>query len=389
MNFLNPAYALFLTGLAVTLVAASTYWSRPLQGGGRFDSIDGLRGYLAFFVFIHHASIWFTYLRTGSWHAPDSNLYTQLGEASVSLFFMITSFLFYNKLIECKNKEFDWGGFFTGRVFRLTPLYLVSMIILLGIIAILSDFHLKDSLKYIAKCLAQWASFTMFGDPAINQVNAKIIVAGVIWSLPYEWCFYLSLPLIALTTGRKVHPALLLVAAVALAYAVYSHMKFHLALVFVGGMIAAALVRSERFKRIANNPASSLMAVACLAGVNLFSTAYGLPQAILLTIAFCLIANGADLFGILITQTSRRFGELAYSIYLLHGIVLFVAFKFVIGGTAAKSLSPEVHWATVAVAVPVLLLVSALAYGFIEKPGIELGRQLRLRHRQRIAPMAV
>ncbi|MEL4035226.1 hypothetical protein AAEZ52_23965, partial [Pseudomonas aeruginosa] len=29
----------------------------------RFVTIDGLRGYLAFFVFLHHSSIWYYYLK--------------------------------------------------------------------------------------------------------------------------------------------------------------------------------------------------------------------------------------------------------------------------------------------------------------------------------------
>lgn len=58
----------------------------------RYESIDGLRGFLGVSVFIHHASIWYVFAKTGAWELPKSNLYVHLGQTSVSLFFMISSF---------------------------------------------------------------------------------------------------------------------------------------------------------------------------------------------------------------------------------------------------------------------------------------------------------
>ncbi|UYM62238.1 acyltransferase [Pseudomonas aeruginosa] len=64
----------------------------------RFVTIDGLRGYLAFFVFLHHSSIWYYYLKDGLWQLPPSRLYAHFGQTSVALFFMVTGFLFAHKL---------------------------------------------------------------------------------------------------------------------------------------------------------------------------------------------------------------------------------------------------------------------------------------------------
>jgi hypothetical protein len=46
---------------------------------GRYVSIDGLRGYLAFGVFIHHIPVWYAYSRTRVWEVPQSGPYTNLG----------------------------------------------------------------------------------------------------------------------------------------------------------------------------------------------------------------------------------------------------------------------------------------------------------------------
>ena len=118
-----------LPALACLLVAMATAYLLGKKFGvpsslGRFNSIDGLRGYLAFFVFLHHASIWYFYLQTGKWALPPSNLYTQFGHSSVFLFFMITGFLFFSKLIDGRTQTIDWGKLFVSRLLRLAPLYL-------------------------------------------------------------------------------------------------------------------------------------------------------------------------------------------------------------------------------------------------------------------------
>src|ERR1700737_3166682 len=82
----------------------------------RNKSIDGLRGYLAFFVFLHHSTMWYFYLRTNNWANPPSNLYRHFGGTSVDIFFMITSFLFFSKLIEAKEGYIDWLKLYISRI---------------------------------------------------------------------------------------------------------------------------------------------------------------------------------------------------------------------------------------------------------------------------------
>ena len=97
MDPVNPlaALACLFAALATSFLLLKRF-GFPRQSA-RFASIDGLRGYLAFFVFLHHACIWYFYLQTGEWGRPPSNLYSHLGRSSVVLFFMITGFLFFTK----------------------------------------------------------------------------------------------------------------------------------------------------------------------------------------------------------------------------------------------------------------------------------------------------
>jgi len=84
----------------------------------RNESIDGLRGFLALGVFIHHCAVTWYYKQSGIWNVPPSNFYTELGQASVALFFMITAFLFWGKVID-KGSSIDWRSLYLGCVVRL------------------------------------------------------------------------------------------------------------------------------------------------------------------------------------------------------------------------------------------------------------------------------
>ncbi|WP_254814204.1 acyltransferase family protein [Pseudomonas aeruginosa] len=91
----------------------------------RFVTIDGLRGYLAFFVFLHHSSIWYYYLKDGLWQLPPSRLYAHFGQTSVALFFMVTGFLFAHKLLHSRGTPIRWLDVYASRIARLLPAYLL------------------------------------------------------------------------------------------------------------------------------------------------------------------------------------------------------------------------------------------------------------------------
>lgn len=353
----------------------------------RFATINGLRGYLAFFVMLHHASMWYVFFRTGSWIAPDSHLYAHLGQASVLLFFMITSFLFYNKLLNCRAREFDWNAFFTGRFLRIAPLYFVVLIFVFLTVACLSHWRMTESPQAVISSIGQWLLFTIPTAAPINGItDAWIIVAGVTWSLRYEWVFYLALPLISLTTGQRPGLLMLLVAAAGLAIGWKIGLRVKFVAVFSGGILAACLVRDPRFAGFCKKKVASLLVLMCFAVVLQFPTTHQAIPCFTLIIAFCIIAGGADLFGLLALPVSHRFGELAYGIYLIHGIVLFTTLNFVIGKDATAAMSAPMYWTCIALLVPVTLALAGIAYHYVEKPGINLGKQLRKRDNRLLVP---
>ncbi|WP_419760663.1 acyltransferase family protein [Acidisoma sp.] len=77
----------------------------PTTTRARVQTIDGLRGFLAIGVFIHHSVIYHQYLLTGRWDVPPSVFYTNIGKAGVTVFFMITGYLFGHRSSEPKADQ--------------------------------------------------------------------------------------------------------------------------------------------------------------------------------------------------------------------------------------------------------------------------------------------
>ena len=377
MNISNPVFAVAVTLLAFLAIRITFVFEGKRPPPMRFGTINGLRGYLALFVMLHHACMWFVLAQTGKWDVPRPNLYGPLGQASVLLFFMITSFLFYDKLLNARARRFDWKAFFIGRFFRIAPLYYVVLIFVFLTVAYLSDWRVVDSLQVISLAVAKWLLFTIpTAAPLNGNPDSWIIMAGVTWSLRYEWCFYLALPLIALAVGQRPGWLLLLVAVAALVVGWRIGLNVRFSAVFLGGILAAYLVRDPRFTQFCEKKVASVLVLLCLAIALQFDNLLQIAPCVALIAAFCLIAGGADMFGLFSLPTSHRLGELAYGIYLIHGIVLFAAINFVIGKEVAADMSVPVYWMFVSGLALVTLALSGMAYHYVEKPGIALGKRL-------------
>jgi len=372
MNPLNPLYA--IATLVSAFAAAYCLRNRVALGdvAGRFSSIDGLRGYLALGVFVHHAAIWFFYLRGGAFGEMPSNLYNNLGKASVSVFFMITGLLFYAKILESDSKPLVWTRLFVSRLLRLGPLYVVTVLVGVVVIAYLSGFHLNVSAKKVVQEIVQWGSFTMLGSPDINGHSDTQPLLGPTWSLRYEWFFYLLLPTFAVISGRRAPLMLVLIGLGTCALALLLKHPLMPALSFVGGIVAAKLATGGYgVKRFAVTPTASAIVLACFAYALLgFAAPFTLAQGVVLTVAFCLIACGNTLFGILGWKTSRVLGEITYSMYLLHSLLLFGVFQLLIGPAQSADFAPFTHWLVVIASAQLLVAVSIISFLLIESPSM-------------------
>jgi peptidoglycan/LPS O-acetylase OafA/YrhL len=370
VNPTNPLYAVFVTILAFLAVGFVRRNELGIREKGRYESIDGLRGFLAFFVFLFHSCISYNYLTKGSWSLEYTNFYTLLGPSSVQLFFMITSFLFFSKLLDSNKGEIDWFRFYLSRFLRLYPLYLFSIILVFIIVAYLSNGLMRESYWELFKHVMSWILFGLFGMANINEIGATNQVnAGVIWTLAFEWMFYLSMPMLALLVRKQTSIFWLFFSMIGLVSIAYFQ-PLMMGVAFIGGIIAAYAAKINKLRKNANSGLSTALIFACLACllfVDLGNLYY--IRLIFLVIIFVLIASGNNICGALSHQVSKALGDLSYSIYLLHGIVLYFTFQIML--PHMKLISTNQYWGIIGLIVPILIFICHWTYKLIEYPAMQ------------------
>jgi peptidoglycan/LPS O-acetylase OafA/YrhL len=251
------------------------------------------------------------------------------------------------------------------------------------VIAALKSDHLGDS-SVFREFLTSLKWVFVLGQPKLfGFENTGQIVANVTWSLRYEWEFYLSLPLlgivfynIAKRLGRKFTLSVFLLLSYGLLYFYpdFARKAATFAPLFLTGMLAAELRKSSIVKEKLTSFGAAIVGAGALAvQVFLFHGAFGLPQIILLGLFFIPVVCGNDYFGILSRRVSIYLGEISYSIYLMHGIILFVIFQ----------MSPAPSWviennlglaSLFPLAAVLSVLIPTLTHKYVEIPGIRLGR---------------
>jgi hypothetical protein len=350
--------------------------------GKRFLSIDGLRGYLALFVFFHHASIWYFYLRSNSWEAPQQNLLNQIGQSSVALFFMITSFLFFSKLLNAKERPINWNQLFLSRFLRIAPLYLFMVGLVFLLVGIQTHWSIRVDSHTFYLSLLRWLSLQIggLGTPDINGFkDAWLMTAGVTWTLPYEWGFYFMLPVLGLALNIRVPKIYLSLVSISVAWFYFTQPSLVILFAFLGGIVAAYLNQTS-FKSFASSKLASITIIFLLwLNVYLYHDAWHFSHIILLGFVFNLIACGNNLFGLLAHDLSKKLGDISFSIYLLHGILLYITFEFILGIDSSMRLNKFEYGFVVALLTFALLFIASLTYKFIEKPCMMIASTWRLK----------
>ena len=348
----------------------------------RFGCIDGLRGYLALGVFIHHFVITFAWKTTGAWVSPAEGYFNNFGNAGVAVFFMITGFLFVRKILD-SGESINWTKIFISRIFRIFPLYIACLLVIILFVAIQSNFVNYSSASQLLIDVSRWLLYT--GSSINGYADTGKIIASVDWTLKYEWFFYLTLPLLALLMKSKIATLLACLIVVAGAISPYQIgllvwnfmwqlSSFFLIFFLIGGLTAR--LSKLTIGEYIDHPFVTLLALCCLAGLFWgFDTSFGFYQSLLLAGFFIPVALGNSLFGLLNRRFSKFLGEISYSIYLTHGIVLFTLFTLLFPGFLV-SISVTTYMLLMPLVAAIVVLLSWFTFSTIEKPMMMLGKKI-------------
>lgn len=355
--------------LAAFLVRKISFYRKIVEAESseRYEALDGLRGFLAIGVFFQHAVQNYSFFQTGIWQITDVRFYRFLGGEAVILFFITTSFLYWTKVID-SNGGIDMFRLYRSRLLRLAPLYLFSGL-LVGIIALYNTNFEVISTSSIFRDILYWFTLGLQTITSFNGYDIVPINAGIHWTLRYEWAFYLILPLVALLPRNKygkIVSILVLIGVMLLPDRGYWS-------IFLFGILAAYIVHYYPaipwFKRYVW---SAIIPIAGLSLVYFIQyKPYSYTQYFISLLVFLCFVYGNNLFGLLKMPAAKFLSTISYSIYLLHGIVLYFVLRAVNAVYPVASLNPFLFWGVVCVAGLIVILISAVTYRFIEHPFIE------------------
>ncbi|WP_027486472.1 acyltransferase family protein [Allorhizobium undicola] len=367
--------------LAMVLARTGLVLPQDRRGSG---CLDGLRGFLALSVVVHHFWMWVAVTRFGAdWEPPGINFVNQLGAGAVGLFFMITGFLFYAYVLQGFSAT-SWHRVYVGRFFRIVPLVGFSVLVILMIICVRNG-TLPDAsvLPALVKWISTWAMPPLLGEADAGRINAYVL-----WSLKFEWQFYIFLlPACAVAMDvlrrRKglssdnalrhswIIPAGLL-GLVILLNLLQIRSKFLIYVpLFAAGMLANEASRIERLASALRTSRASVAAGGALISAMLVSpTPYGWSMPLFGFFFLCVVC-GNSMGGLLRLRAACALGECSFGLYLMHGIVLSLFFT-----DAGKGLDPLILPFFLPLLVVISIAVSVVGHVLIEKPGIRLGRRL-------------
>lgn len=346
----------------------------------RYGALDGLRGVLAYGVMTHHTITAYNYFETGHWQWSENATLNNLGQSTVAIFFMITAFLFTEKII---NHKIDWKKLYISRIARLAPLHTVVVIILFILALSTTNFELRVTPHALLKQFLQWLTFACFGRPDINGIeDTWTMIAGVNWSLRYEWGYYIiGLPLLAFA-AKKVGSSVI-TAGLALLIIGFTTLTIKSGPIsgtplyvihFACGILAAFIFQSSPGKKIISSSPFKAIAVASLLTMGIFSNSGNAAVLLASMIFFLAVIGGLSFFGTLKSSAARWLGDISYGIYLIHGLILWIIFSSLKNHETITGLNSLNFLIALPAIGSIVMIAASLSYIYLEKPAIEIGR---------------
>lgn len=309
------------------------------------------------------------------------------GSIGVDIFFALSGWLITYLLLaeQRKTGSINLTSFYIRRIFRIVPLYLLTIILYFAAAVVMSrltgDPHELESFAY------GFPYFISFNGEYMDHYGG--LMFGHSWTLGIEEKFYILWPcaLFFLFQGRKSAPLFLLIAIVVL-IALAQHpillLRGYIGLTF-GALLAWVVMQRDDLLGSARWSDVPYGALAGIGVAYILSALFPHPFAWNLCISFF----GAFLVGglwlaqketllarFLSLQPMAAAGRLTYAVYLTHVLVINVV------ALALSKVGVTVPW----VVAFVICYAGALATGFVlnrllERPLIDMGRRLATRGR--------
>lgn len=353
-----------------------------------FPAVDHLRAYAALLIVFYHGLHLFSYdarfhreFGVDDWLQPANPLVAALaeGHTAVSLFMVLSGFILtYGSL----DRAIDAWGFIRNRLLRTYPLFL--LLVFAGISAFPDRFS--------PGAFAQ----TVFGLGNLAGALDAPPFTSMLWTIAIEWQYYLLFPLLlpVLKTGwlrqlAGMLAVLLVVRTGAVLLGANARDLGYLTILgrldqFLVGMCAAWLFRNRPLSRRAGAALAAAALAAMLVALAAFNAVGGWPVAPAWKIAWPTVeavlwaafvvgyVDAANAATGLWSRLLARIGEVSYSIYLVHFVVIWSLLHSGVRFAPSGHAVADALLATLLLALPLTLAIASLTYRYVERPFLRL-----------------
>lgn len=329
----------------------------------RYYFFDGLRGIAA--ISVINAHIWRVSINGVRFENFDVFIkYNELlGSIGVQIFFCITGFLFTDQAIKRKS-IFDWNKFFLARIKRLVPLYFSSMLLCILVVIYIGNGQLSSSDIYNSIRLFLFGFYGNGSDFKISGIKPDIVTASI-WTLAYEWRFYFLMPVMCLILSSKIKNIMIAIVVLYIALTLYID-DFNIWIYFSTGAFTAYVFNTSTIKNKTLRIIIFLFGLtSCFFYFYLNHSTYDYVSFYSVSILFICIGISKPRF--LGWKPLVYLGEISYSVYLNHLLVIVIVSFFIHKLNPRDFYNPILCYSIIAVST---FIISIVTYKYIEYPFI-------------------
>ena len=371
--------AMVIAERSVGLERAPRAASPPLGAAVRIAELDALRGLAALSVVACHYLLLLSATPFGraimAWLAVPPLSLLRTARGSVILFFVLSGYVLAPSLIG--ERRPSWLGFALRRLCRIWLPFAATILASFALGCLLMP---PDPMLPSVWSVNAWPHETLSVEalvPQISMTTMWLYLDVPAWSLVIELRISLVFPLLLFLLRRA--PATVLAATLVLAVAGRAGPPWLAAFLPVaasyvvyfaaGAWLALNRARVAGLVTSASGPVQFVFAVVALLLVSIPGDSAGAAAGTGLGAVLIIALTAAPASKRLLAARWCRFlGQISYSLYLTHVVVLMT-----LGLLLGNMLSVPL---LLAVATPVIGLVAWVGYRWIERPSIRLGRAL-------------
>jgi peptidoglycan/LPS O-acetylase OafA/YrhL len=301
--------------------------------------LNAIRGVAALVVLLGHTrSLFFSSFTASSGSTQAANYIARgnratVGEEAVIIFFVLSGYLVGGSVLRSvKNGTWSWKDYLFKRITRLWVVLIPALVF--GISLDVLGMHLFD----LATSIYSGPSSTLVPHDLLARLSWKVIGANVLflqgilaptagtnnslWSLSYEWWYYLQFPLLILAFGKATRTSIrILYLALFIGSAVFVGRE--IVILFPTWLLGAAIAALPitKLSKMVALPILAL-SISCLLLVKRIDiskdgAAWGVAIAFSL-ILFCAVRQRGNCRNVIYRRVAGFFSDISYTLYLIH-----------------------------------------------------------------------